>query len=63
MERLSTVRSRHAGILTVGHLWWTWWQVRGMVAANRPAPACTPEAGLDQSSLENIPLAVLMKKW
>lgn len=65
--RLDDVRGRHSNAPRLGHLWWTWWQVRGLVGVHVPAPACTSrDNGLDietKGRFDSLPLSDVMKRW
>jgi hypothetical protein len=65
--QIEQLRLRFSNELRLGHLWWTWWQVRGLVGARVPAPACTsPDDGLgsmSQHMSDELLLSDLMKKW
>ncbi|MEJ6002767.1 hypothetical protein [Paucibacter soli] len=66
--RLAEARSRNGGELRLGQLWWTWWQVRGLIGSNLPAPSCRSKGdGIEDegsfAKIEGIPLSSLMKSW
>jgi hypothetical protein len=65
--KLVDARRPHGAELKLGHLWWTWWQVRGLVGGHVPAPACTSDAdGLaaqTKGRLDDMEASDLMRKW
>lgn len=66
-KQLADLRKRYPSGLRVGHLWWTWWQVLGLVGADLIAPPCTcSEDGLSslmKGRIDLVPLDKLMKGW
>lgn len=65
--KLDGIRRLHGDSLKFGHLWWTWWQVCGLVPAHVPAPACMRgKDGLERATkdgLDKTVASVLFKKW
>jgi hypothetical protein len=66
-RQLDELRKRYPSGLRVGHLWWTWWQVRGLVGGHVAAPPCTCHedglSSLTKGRLDMVPLDQLMKRW
>lgn len=65
--KLEELRRQQGDAVKLGQLWWTWWQLRGLVSGNTRAPSCnTRDDGLNEQSmaeLNHLPVTELMKKW